>query len=95
MGVDDGFKKRLKTVAESISEAVCEGQNKIKVLDLTGTDIAIILNASDDEIESKLQEQNLSFAKHFVRVRTARGTSEAYMRSSAELKNWLRRTNLN
>jgi hypothetical protein len=95
MGEEDEFKKIMKKAGETLNEAMREGQEKVRIVELSGEEITAMLDASDQDIERLMQEHEIDFSEHYVAIKTPRGTSEGYMKSPAELKAWLKRTSLN
>jgi uncharacterized protein YdaT len=96
MGKEDWFNKDLKKGIKNIANAMIEGRETIRVLNLTSDEIAEILHSmSDSEIEDLVAEQGFNFREHAIRIKTPRAESEGYMRSATDIKDWLRRTSSN
>ena len=51
----------------------------------------------DTEIEDFMTDRigKFDFDHHFISVKTPKAQSEGYMKSPDDLRNWLKRTNLN
>ena len=95
MSTEDGFKKKITKGVEDMVDAMMEGREKIRILKLSGEQISKILDMTDGEVEDFVGEQGFDFDEHYIRIKTPKAESEAYMKSADDLKDWLRRTNLN
>ena len=95
MGKNDEFPKNIKKAADSFAEAMQERQEKRRVLELSGEEISKILSMDDTEIEDLIADRGFDFDQHYIRVKTSKAESEGYMKSPDDLRNWLKRTNLN
>ncbi|MDB5264796.1 MAG: hypothetical protein JWN64_367 [Parcubacteria group bacterium] len=92
---ENGFEKKVKTATEDVAEAMQEGLEKIRTLQLSSSDVGQILQANDVGVEQMLADRGFNFNDHYIRVKTDRGESEQYMKSAAELRTWLIRTSAN
>lgn len=95
MSEEGGFKKNIKKSIENVADTMLEGREKIRILDLSGEQVSEVLNMEDEGIEDFIAERGFDFNEHYIRVKTPKAESEAYMKSPSDLKKWLRRTNLN
>ena len=95
MGKEDFELKKLKGVIGDITEAMTEGREKIRILQLSGDEVVRVLDMSDSEIDDLIAERGFDYDENFIRIKTPRSESEGYMKSAAEIRNWLRSTNLN
>ena len=95
MGKEDFTKKKLEGAIRDIAETMAEGREKIRILQLSGDEVARILAMTDSEIDALIAKEGFDYEEHFIRIKTSKSESEGYMKSAAEIRNWLRRTNLN
>ncbi|MEK7098757.1 MAG: hypothetical protein AAB908_02540 [Patescibacteria group bacterium] len=95
MSEEDGFKKNVKKLVDNLGEAMMEGREKIRVLNLSGEEVSKVLDMDDSEIEDFVAEKGFDFDEHYIRLKTPRAESEGYMKSPEDIKNWLKATNLN
>ena len=95
MGGEDGFKKKIRKAVDAMGDAMVEGREKIRVLNLSGEEISKVLDMKDSEVEDLVTEKGFDFDEHYIRLKTPSGESEGYMKSPEDVRNWLKRTNLN
>ncbi len=87
--------KTIKDFGKGASEAMSQGREQIKTLRLEPEEVGKVMEMSDDEVVEFVRGKGCDFERQYVNVRTARGTSEAYMRSPAELRGYLKRNETN
>ena len=92
---NEDLKKSMRTLGQSVSEGMQEGLERIRVLKIEPTDVAMLATASDKEIKDFVKAQDMDFGEHYIRLKTNKSQSEGFMKTPEEIRQWLKITSAN